>query len=866
MKRNQSTIRKPFGKKLRMSVYCCLILLLCSASVSAQSYIQDAKNLARLQELVKLNGGNINAIFSDEFMEAVVQQMNGDGLQLDNTNFVTPVGQGGQPQPQGGQPQPQGGQPQPQFGQQAQAQPAGQAVLSEIIKNEFDAEIALYEALLEPVSTTSLRTTFVANTELSSKGFKFLKATIDLLERNQQYGDPTSAGIVGSLLGVSQAEILQGITDWALSRAQEELMQSFLREWLEKLQQDKLLRAAFPNSLTMLETSDLSSLFTDGETWKATFKKDLDGIPDNAHTIAALVIEKLKINVKPEAKKELIAGLTAITRVFGEVNKNKKPDEILLLLGEETFLNRTKSNAIINRGIVGLNIFLKAIQHEDNNQLKYVLPNEILQLDQSELEMLWKLLFLGEKDKLKFVFNIADGNEAAFFSHIHTNVQQLKLQIVKASEVINNINTILDKVSQLDDENKTLSIDLFHSYVTLIFDLVENGLDGLSILVEADAEKKKFAEYKTTYNQGIEYIMLLHEGVKTKKYGQVALHTVNFINWIKNFSLEKEVDFTTENTAFKSIAAVSKINELDAVGLSKSQIEAILDKTQEIINEKLKKFKQIQALVQTRFDALKKKVLDENFQYTPANIKSAIQGYVTYSDDEKRIIVKDLAAEGLSNFNTSSAAFNKYTKLMASVILAEDSDDIKEALDAVAMKTGGYMVKQKSYFSTTVTFYPGIEYGTEQLKNDGIQDTDGTYLGANLPIGVEFAWGLPKQPLGLGSVGIFVQVLDLGAVLNYSLSNDNDDVSTTQDFGFKEVLSPGAYLTLHVKNLPITLGLGASYSPSLREITNEGITTSANALQYGVFVAVDLNVFTIFGSRKKIPLSSTSKLKAYEDE
>ena len=200
---------------------------------------------------------------------------------------------------------------------------------------------------------------------------------------------------------------------------------------------------------------------------------------------------------------------------------------------------------------------------------------------------------------------------------------------------------------------------------------------------------------------------------------------------------------------------------------------------------------------------------------------------------------------------------------MASIILAEDSDDIKEALDAVAMKTGGYMVKQQSYFSTTVSFYPGIEFGTERLKSNGVEDADGTFVGASLPIGVEFAVGINSKVIG--SVGLFVQVLDLGAVLNYSLSNDNDDVSTSSDFGFKQVLSPGAYLTTHFKNNPITLGIGASYSPSLREVTSNGITTSANVLQYGVFLAVDLNVFTIFGSRKKLPLSSTSKYKAYED-
>ncbi|MBC8756959.1 hypothetical protein H2O64_19970 [Kordia sp. YSTF-M3] len=831
--------------KTSLKTFCFFFLLLLTTPIFAQSYVEDAKNLARLQELIELKGGDIDSIFTDEFKKIIVLEMNADVAQ--------PQGDGTS-----------GGSdfPDPDDQEAEIAQPENN-IVTDIAIAELDAEIERYKFLLSDISDDTRLNTFVANVEVSSKQLKYLKAAINVLEGNSAYGDGTSVGAIGSLLGVSQAEILQGITDWALSRAQEELMQAFLREWLEKLQNDELLQEAFPNSLTMLETSDLTSIYTDGDTWKATFKQDLNGIPKNAPAIAKLVIDKLKINVKEDAKNELISGLTAITRVFGEINKNKKPDEILLLLGEETFLTKqgNDSQTITDRSIVGLTVFLKAIQQEEDGKLKYVLPAEILKLNQLELEMLWKLLYTGERDKLEFTFNVKDGDESKFFSHVHTNIQNLKLQIVKASEIVNSINTLLSKINALEDQ--TFSIDLFNSYTVLIFDLVENGMDGISLLTNVEGEKENLSKYKATYIQGFKYISLLHEGVKTKKYGQVALNTVNFISWLKNFTQKNRIPFNIDSDAFQGLTALGKLQQLEASVLSRNQISKLLDETQKIINQKLENYEMTQALVQTRFDIFKNAVLDDNFEYTTTNIKKVLKDYITYSEEEKRTIVKEVASEGLNNFNSSSAAFNKYTKLMASIILAEDSDDIKEALDAVAMKTGGYMVKQQSYFSTTVTFYPGIEFGTERLKSNGIEETDGTYIGANLPIGVEFAVGIDSKLIG--SVGLFVQVLDLGAVLNYSLSNDNDDVATSPEFGFEQVLSPGAYITTHFKNNPITLGIGASYSPSLREVTNNGITTSANVLQYGVFLAVDLNVFTIFGSRKKLPLSSTSKYKAYED-
>lgn len=833
-----------FLKGTKQKLFCILAFFFITTSIFAQSYVEDAKNLARLQKLIELHNNNIETIFTPEFKKIVLLEMNGDAVQQESDTS----GEFDFPEPNS---------------EAANDKKPKDSIVSAIATKELNAEIERYKFFLSDVSTDTKRNAFVATVKTSSESLKFLKATINVLEGNSKYGDGTSVGAIGSLLGVSQAEILQGITDWALNRAQEELMQSFLREWLEKLQNDELLQAAFPNSLTMLETSDLASVFTDGDTWKATFKQDLDQIPNNAPAIAALVIEKLNMDIPKDKKEELISGLTAITRVFGEINKNKKPDEIVLVLGEEIFLTRENnaSNTITDRSIVGLTVFLKAIQQEVDGKLKYVLPAEILKLNETELEMLWKLLYVGERDKLKFAFNVKDADESQFFSNIHTNVQNLKLQIVKASDAINNINTLLDKVNKL--ESQTFSIDLFNSYTLLIFDLLENGMNGISLLTETDDEKKKLDDYKATYIQGFKYISLLHEGVKTKKYGQVALNTVNFVSWLKNFTKKNQIPFELDSDSYKSLTAMNKLALLEDTIFSDNQIRNLLDETQKSINKKLENYEVIQALVQKRFDTFKTAILDDNFVNSTANIKALLKSYITYSDEEKRDILKELASEGLNNFNSSSAAFNKYTKLMASIILAEDSNDIKEALDAVSMKTGGYMVKQQSYFSTTVSFYPGIEFGKERLKNTGIEETNGTYIGANLPIGVEFAVGIDSKLIG--SLGLFVQVLDLGAVLNYSLSNDNEDVATSPEFGFEQVLSPGAYLTTHFKNNPITLGIGASYSPSLREVTNNGITTNASALQFGLFLAVDLNVFTIFGSRKKLPLSSISKYKAYED-
>ena len=251
-------------------------------------------------------------------------------------------------------------------------------------------------------------------------------------------------------------------------------------------------------------------------------------------------------------------------------------------------------------------------------------------------------------------------------------------------------------------------------------------------------------------------------------------------------------------------------------------------------------------------------------------VKGKINAALTLTSDDIAFIKKEITEQLLEKLKSSNEVLNKYAKLMASIILAEDSNDIKDALEGAAMKTGGYLVRQKSHFSTSVTFYPGFELGRESLSNGGQKlpnssetSVKGNYLGVALPIGIEAAAGLDWK--AIGAIGVFLQVLDLGAVLNYSLNTSGEDsISTLPEFGFKQVLSPGAYLTIHFANNPITLGTGWSFSPDLRTINGEIQSVNVNSTQFGFFLAVDLNVFPIYASRKKHRLKTKSFRKAYD--
>ncbi len=681
-------------------------------------------------------------------------------------------------------------------------------------------------------------------------------------------GEGTVSGVAGALLGVTEAEILLGITEWAISRAEEELMQAFLRDWLETINNDPILKQAFPNLLNMLSTSDLTAIYTDGVTWKATFKEDFDALPDNLSGIARSILERhTNMNINEEKAAEIIASIEVLTPVFQGVIKNTPPDQIIRLQGETSFLKyKAKDKApVVHRSMVGLDLLLKMVQKKEaDGALSYIHPNEIIALTEEELRELWELFFCENKEQLEFAFHVDHGKLPEFGMHAFSQLSNLKIELGKLSENLLALSNFKESVQQRQDPK--LSAEELHTYSVLVLDLVETGLDFLeNFVVSVNDEKignisEQLKRYKKMYSDGFSHIAALHSGIKTQEYGKVALQSVNLLLWIKN-NFDKEINST------KDINELLKIKELENLvktDYEKKDINALIQEIKQFIAKNFDAYPETKKVLR-----LKVKEIRKQLNALPAtvisseDIKKKITQNFTLSETEVRSIVKEIAEQDLADLQFTSEALNRYGALMASIILAESSEDVKNILSGVANKTGGYMVRQKSVFSATVSFYPGVTFGKEEVEIDGSgQNDNGTFFGASLPIGIEFAIGLDAKPIG--AVGVMAQLLDLGAVLNYSLGNDNEDVGANPEFGFQQVFSPGLYLTLHPTNNPITLGLGASYSPDLREITANGITVEANALQYGLFLGVDLNVFTLFASDKKRKLAPKSLKTTYE--
>lgn len=856
--------------------YVLLFVLMCSAYMQTHaqtqtSTLEDAKNLVAFQQFYKLNQDKVGSLTNTteanainlsgdtaqtKLAELIVAQLNSTGT-AGATTATNPNGSGAIV-----------------FG--GAINPSGTTTTGTTTNNPFStgqlekvkAELAWYIKFAQANDKMFDGTKQIANEYKDfPKSFEYLDNTIGVLHESTVTGYFTSGAFgLGALLGVSEADILQGIADWALNRAQQELMQSFLREWLEKIENDPILAEAFPNTLNMLSTSDLASIFTDGDTWKATFQQDLDGISNRIPEIATLTIDRANIKISEQAEREIVSGLQVSVDVFDEIGKNKKVDDILILLGQEAYLrhnpNDTLAMSYINRSVIGMDVFLSNIRSIKEGVSSYPTPNAVLSLSEEEILAFWKLVYLRDPGKLNVIFNVQTGGEQAFYDEVAAKAKQLQLQIAKIAEGINGISEMIKSIK--NTTAKEFSVEEFQTYVALVFDILELGVDNLTVFGVKTIDIDKVEAFKELSMVGLEYVSAIQQGIKTKDYGKVALNIVNMSLWIKDYIAKNQNSKITYNAVY-SVMRTEQLMSTIPPNMTAAMVDDYVKSLKKKLKKYLRDYPDIYTIVDTKITAFESDLTANGTILTPDNIKNIFKQNFTFTETQQRTIVEELASVGLANLDTTNEALNKYGKLMASIILAKDSNDIKDILDEVAMATGGYMVKQRSVFSTTVTFYPGIEYGWENVDQGNGSDAKGTYIGATLPIGVEFAFGTNWQKFPLGAVGVFVQVLDLGAVLNYSLTNKNDDVETTPEYGFKQVLSPGAYATFHVTNTPITLGAGASYSPELRNVTGTTTTVQSSALQFGFFVAVDLNVFTLYGSRKKYPLKSRSLKRTYNE-
>lgn len=176
---------------------------------------------------------------------------------------------------------------------------------------------------------------------------------------------------------------------------------------------------------------------------------------------------------------------------------------------------------------------------------------------------------------------------------------------------------------------------------------------------------------------------------------------------------------------------------------------------------------------------------------------------------------------------------------------AQSGAEVRAALEAASSPVGGWQAKRyREGRRTSITAFPGLAVGGEWLINGPYSRT----AGVALPIGPEVQ--LLRRSLSdsdapacfvFCSVGLFVPVVDLGALLSYRLES-SDTVESEPNSGFRQVFAPGLYVSLGVGRSALAVLLGGQFMPAIRKVSEDS-EISGHAWRLGAALTLDVMLF-----------------------
>jgi len=591
-----------------------------------------------------------------------------------------------------------------------------------------------------------------AQTQLSQIGAKGINLT-------QQSSNPAS--LFAGTAGINQTAIIEGIVDWIINSAKQELLASIFDKWYNTLYNDPIAGKLLANTLKtyqQFEKTNSTNLAKFGALWKASFQQDLANIPVNLEDESFVQTVIRRIAPTWPGERELTPVISGGTTIVYGMYQKKHIVNLLSELNTEYVTSAATWHdrlPIFKRAVIFSNVITSVIGQMNGTAYDIVSVNVLKNYDDVHWATLMRDIYLKNKNELTLVMGkdpiavlneVRNGPGAKFYNIISA-------AIAAYTSIQSSLSTeLLSDNTESTAPAKTISGDDFGKILDL----------SLSAL-----------------KKSVPYIL--------SAAGQ------------------------TNNPTFQYI-----VGDIDAISSSISQIG--------------------EGIAAQQYG----KVLDGATQL------------LTYVDT-----VLQIRGLSTSRIATSITVITKFGSFMVNILSAQNPSDVSSALDELIPRDQ-YKLKNTSPWSVSLSAYPGFFVGHERVTSyalvNGKPDQSapvqkwGTSASVYLPIGIDLTKGF-----GNSCVGVFLQAFDLGAVLNYRLTNNDSTVSTNPNISWQQLLSPGASLFWQLPHTPIVVGGGFNYTPALRKIQQEGTSYDANALRWGIYLAVDVTAIhlSLFKSPSK---------------
>jgi hypothetical protein len=200
----------------------------------------------------------------------------------------------------------------------------------------------------------------------------------------------------------------------------------------------------------------------------------------------------------------------------------------------------------------------------------------------------------------------------------------------------------------------------------------------------------------------------------------------------------------------------------------------------------------------------------------------------------------------LTDFDVSISLPSSLLKPLAfaaALASAKTSQDVTSAIETAAVPVLSFRVKRTRTTGEGNTWvgvnaYVGGSIGLEHISQAHSNSVG--FGGLSVPIGAEVGWPLGNGG-GVDSISIFVPLIDVGTVASFRFKSPDTDQQPA--LTFSQIVAPGAFAVFGItQKYPVSIGVGAQFVPKLRRPAGGG-NGLFDAIRYGAFVAIDVPIF-----------------------
>jgi len=702
----------------------------------------------------------------------------------------------------------------------------------------------------------------------------------------------------------SEEEAVRALSEFIMTRAQDELINSFLISLQGNLKTNIILQNLFPATLKLMKAESGTVPFLSqnrvNSVWIAAVSSDMQKMPLQILTTIDTLFPTLK---EREQYNYFKAGIIT----YQLANMGEHPAEILKTLNE-----KIEFKGHMRQVLKFSDLLAQLYRRPASDTLPgyWLSSREVATSFTGKDSLFVTLLCKYYKQNLIQIFNL---NNTISDSDLFNKVYLSREVIIGFTAVFEKSELLIRHFKSQIQEGKKITPENYLQYLNSLTDILVRCEDLYYQIRKTSFGGTLSNDYQLIYERPI-YKNLkraehIYQGMLNKDYGSVIIEIIQIIeediqeiqpeSFVGQLvALAKETESNSELK--KQIVSIFRLmnNDIDVKLFEQNLIDSLNERfylvksfysvskllydycnqhkrdigsgkqdLQQAILVELRKYipeidtftilsKQVKLLTDSKYrDSNSAKIIGFQLQLL-SSILEYVQGtdkigwfYRNFNEVLIQSMIQISSTKG-SNYLQYQKALSQAVKiagLFVDLMNSSTHKEIKQILHQYAAPLGSYSLKGRSHYTVTITSLPGFSIGGEYDANKHFfKHYLNNYMGLFGPLGIQGTIALsPYRRIWNPSIGLLLAPFDLGAAFSYPYSSSDSTSSTTKSDAprFKDIFIPGAILTFNVDDkLPLSLGFGVQYSPQLRNNNSP----ETQILRYTAYLGVDVTLLKIW--------------------